>query len=212
LKKPESPAENLDVKRAELEARIAELQQMDGLPVDLVRQAQEAVEARRREMAEIEAQLADLEAQTGARAKTQRDEAHRAKVQRDEMLRTKLIALEEQRLTHVAEAEAGARQFAAGLKAAAEATLAQRKIAVALGTKGAGYALDDNALISRCASRLGAVICAHGGRFKKWSRGALGTIRWTATSLNPSKQEWAESEEKLAAPAIIAVIEKKDMI
>jgi vacuolar-type H+-ATPase subunit I/STV1 len=67
LKKPESPAENLDVKRAELEARIAELQQMDGLPVDLVRQAQEAVEARRREMAEIESQLAELDAATGAR-------------------------------------------------------------------------------------------------------------------------------------------------
>jgi hypothetical protein len=213
-KKEEQAADggDLDAKRAAIEARIAELQQMEGMPTDLVRQAREAVDARRAEIDGLGNQLADLEAQTGARAKTQRDEAHRTKLERDDALRQNLVELEERRLKHVAEAEAGARQFAASLQAAAEATLAQRKIAVALGTKGAGYALDDNALISRCASRLGAVICAHGGRFNNWSRGALGTIRWTATSLYPSNQDWAESEEKLAAPAIIAVIEKKDMI
>jgi hypothetical protein len=124
-------------------------------------------------MAEIENQLAELDAATGARAKAEREVTHRAKLEREEALRKELVELEARRLLHIAEAEAGARQFATGLLAAAEATLAQRKIAVALGTKGAGYALDDNALISRCASRLGAVICAHGGRFNGWSRGAL---------------------------------------
>jgi hypothetical protein len=96
--------------------------------------------------------------------------------------------------------------------AAAEATLAQRKIAVALNTKNAGYALDDTGLISRCAARLGAVICSYGGHFNGWSRGMLGTIRWTGTSLYPADQNWAEAEEKLTAPAIISIVDKKDMI
>jgi len=207
-KTPESPADQ----RATLEARHAELQEMNGLPVDLVRQAQEAVEARRREMVEIENQLAELDAATGARAKAQREEAHRIKLDREEALRNELVELEEKRLKQIAEAEAGARQFASSLKAAAETTVAQRKIAVALGTKGAGYAFDETGLISRCASRLGSVVCARGGDHNNWSRGTLGTIRWTATSLFPADRNWAEAEEKLAVPAIVAITEQKETI
>jgi hypothetical protein len=207
-KTPESP----EAQRASLEVRHAELQEMNGLPVDLVRQAQEAVEARRREMAEIESQLAELDAATGARAKAQREEAHRTKLDREEALRKELVELEEKRLKQVAEAEAGARQFASSLKAAAETTVAQRKIAVALGARGAGYWLDETGLISRCASRLGGVVCAHGGHQNNWSRGTLGTVKWTGTSLYPADQNWAEAEEKLTAPAIISIVEKKDMI
>jgi hypothetical protein len=201
--------ETIDVtnQRADLEARLADLRGMNGLPVDLVRQAQEAVEAKRVEMAEIEGQLAELDAITGARAKQQRADAERVRIQRRDALRKQLVELEERRLKAIAAAEAGAWQFAASLKEAADTAVEMRKIAVVLGSKGL-TSLGEIELISRCASRLGSVICSHGGNHNIWTIGALGTFIWAGTSLFPANQNWAEAEERLFAPSIVSIIER----
>jgi hypothetical protein len=107
--------ENLDAKRAEIEARIAELQQMEGMPIDLVRKAREAFDARRAEIDGLGNQLAEIEALTGARVKEQREEAEVQRQQQLAEMRKRLVALAEDRLKAIADAEAGARQLAASL-------------------------------------------------------------------------------------------------
>ena len=196
----------VEQQRSALEGRLAELRQMNGLPVDLVRQAQEAVEAKRAEMAEIEQQLAQLEAATGARAKTQRADAERARLERRDALRGQMVALEEERLKAFADAEAGVRQLAANIKRVLEVNAVLARTAHTLsGERGVPLALTENGIVGRISARISAIMSSViGGQY----RSRFGGFQWVGASRFPAGQSWREAEESLAAPSIVSIVNK----
>jgi chromosome segregation ATPase len=185
--------------RADLEARISELEQMNGAPVQLVREAQQAIESRRIEIAGLEAQIAALDAETGATVKRQREEAERARLSERDRMRTELLGLHDERLAALRDAESGIRQTVSAITKLLDLNKQIGRLALGLGAtkQSLGAALAEADFLRR----LGGRIAAHMVQIPTQDRSRFGGIQWPAErSFYKINEDWAEAEERRLAP------------
>lgn len=194
--------ENIESQRAALEGRLADLEQMNGAPLELVRQAQAAIEARRAEMEGIEQDLAQLDAITSARAKEERAAAHRLLLDRKDALRKQIVEFAEARLKAIADAELNTRQLAASLRRLVETNAALVKAIHTLTGESVPVNFSETDLVRRISSRISAVMSTVG----KVYRARFGNLQWQASHY-PAEQSWPADEERMVAASILKIIE-----
>jgi hypothetical protein len=197
---------NIERQRAALEGRLAELQSMNGLPHELINQAQAALNERKEAIANVQRQLDAIDVETGARARQQRAEAERTRLQRIEVLRAELVEQSEQRSKAVADAEVHARALAEAFRRVIEANAAMSKAAYVLTGEPVPVNFGENDLVRRLSARLGAVMSS---TISRVYRSRFGHLEWRGATTYPVDQNWAEAEERAITPAIISVIERK---
>jgi hypothetical protein len=199
---------DIESQRTVLEGRLAELQSMNGLPHELINQAQAALNERKEAIANVQRQIDAIDVETGARARQRREEAERTRLQRIEVLRAELVEEGEQRSKAIADAEIHARALAEAFRRVIEANAAMSKAAYVLTGEPVPVNFGENDLVRRLSARLGAVMSSTIG---KVYRMRFGHLEWKGAGTYPADQNWASAEERAITPALISVIEgKKD--
>ena len=162
---------DLEAQRAEVAEKLASLRMAPDID-GLVRQADKAVADYKQQAAALEAQLNQIDAQIGARARGQREEAEQQR-QRDWIDKKKLLLQEqESHLRAVADAEAACRALvnAVDRVIATNGRMAALTRALSVNSK-VPSALNPMELVSRMAGRIASV---------------MGTIQGHRNRLGPS--------------------------
>lgn len=197
---------DLSARRADLEEKLASIRD-NPEAVELVNQASDAVAAINNEAADLERQIAEIDATLGARAKKARDKEAAAHTKQLEEQRKQLAADIAERQEGWAEAEKGARLLANGLT---RAFAANRRAAAGVhllsGKRFTASAFSEPDVVSRAGGRLSSVMAI----IPRY-RTRLGAIEWRGGSLYRADQSWADAERAIIKPYVEPLLERKNI-
>ena len=201
-------ATDIEQQRADLEGKLFELQTMDGLPATaLIRQARDELNQRQAAIAEVQRQINEIDAETGARVRHERIEEERQRLDRQEALRRQLVELSEQRQQAIADAQSHAKSLADALHKAIKTNGAMAQCAYRLTGTPAPTNFSEVDFVRRLSAKLSGALSAGLGNAYRFR---FGHLIWSGASTYPAAQDWAEAEERAITTALVSIISKKD--